>query len=58
VESLGNKLKTAREAKGLNFDYISRETNISTKYLDALEREDFSCFPGEPYVRGFLKNYG
>jgi len=58
MESLGNKLKTAREAKGLNYDYISRETNISSRYLEALEREDFSGFPGEPYVLGFLKNYG
>ena len=58
MESLGNKLKTAREAKGLNFDYISRETNISARYLEALEREDFTGFPGEPYVLGFLKNYG
>ena len=58
MESLGNKLKIARETKGWSYDYISRETNISTRYLEALEREDFSCFPGEPYVRGFLKNYG
>ena len=57
MESLGNKLKTAREAKGLSYDYVSRETNISTRYLDALEREDFSGFPGEPYVLGFLRNY-
>ena len=58
MESLGEKLKTVREAKGWNFDYISRETNISSRYLEALEREDFSGFPGEPYVLGFLKNYG
>jgi len=58
VESLGNKLKTAREAKGLSYDYISRETNISGRYLESLEKEDFSCFPGEPYVLGFLKIYG
>ena len=58
MESLGYKLRSTREAKGWSYDYISRETNISTRYLEALEREDFSCFPGEPYVRGFLKNYG
>ena len=57
MESLGNKLKTVREAKGLSYDYVSRETNISSKYLEALEREDFSGFPGEPYALGFLKNY-
>ncbi|AEF83113.1 helix-turn-helix domain-containing protein [Leadbettera azotonutricia] len=58
MESLGNKLKTAREAKGYTFDYVSRETNISTRYLDALEKENFEVFPGEPYLLGFLKNYG
>jgi cytoskeletal protein RodZ len=58
VESLGNKLKTARETKGYTFDYVSRETNISTRYLQALEEEDFAVFPGEPYLLGFLRNYG
>jgi len=58
VESLGEKLKTAREERGFSHEYISRETNISSKYLDGLEKEDFSGFPGEPYVLGFLKNYG
>ena len=58
MESLGNLLKTAREEKGLTIDMVSRETNIAGRYLDALEREDFSVFPGEPYLLGFLKNYG
>jgi transcriptional regulator with XRE-family HTH domain len=58
VESLGNKLKEARENKGLTYEYISRDTNISSKYLEALEKEDYSPFPGEPYILGFLKNYG
>jgi len=58
VESLGNKLKEARETKGLTFEHVSRDTNISSKFLEALEREDYTPFPGEPYVLGFLKNYG
>ena len=58
MESLGEKLKTARIEKGLSFDQIGRETNISLRYLEALETENFSIFPGEPYVIGFLKNYG
>jgi cytoskeletal protein RodZ len=58
VESLGEKLKAAREARGLNFDQVSRETNIAGRYLEALETENFSAFPGEPYVTGFLRNYG
>jgi len=58
MESLGEKLKNARNDKGLSFDQISRETNISIRYLEALESENFAIFPGEPYIVGFLKNYG
>jgi len=58
MESLGEKLKTARTEKGLSLDQISKETNISIRYLEAMEMENFSVFPGEPYVLGFIKNYG
>jgi len=57
MESVGEKLKTARVEKGLSHDQISRETNISIRYLEALETENFNIFPGEPYVLGFLRNY-
>jgi cytoskeletal protein RodZ len=58
VKSLGEKLKTAREAKGLDFDQTSKDTKIAIRYLQALENEDFSDFPGEAYITGFLRNYG
>jgi cytoskeletal protein RodZ len=58
VESLGVKLRTAREAKGYNLEQVCRDTNIASRYIDALEKEDFSVFPGEPYLLGFLRNYG
>jgi len=57
MESLGEKLKNARLEKGLDFDQISRETNISLRYLEALETENFGIFPSEPYIIGFLRNY-
>ena len=56
-ESLGEKLKNARNEKELTIDQISRETNISVRFLEALEAENFSVFPGEPYIIGFLRNY-
>ena len=58
MESLGNKLKTARETKGYTFDQVSQETHVSSRYLKALEIEDFAIFPGEPFLLGFLRNYG
>jgi len=57
MESLGEKLKEARNEKELTIDQISRETNISVRFLEALESENFNVFPGEPYVLGFLRNY-
>jgi Uncharacterized protein conserved in bacteria len=58
MESLGEKLRTTREEKGLTIEQISRETNIAIRYLEALETENFAVFPGEPYLIGFIKNYG
>jgi len=57
MESPGEKLRTARNEKGLNLDQVSRDTNITIRYLEALENENYGDFPGEPYVIGFLKNY-
>jgi cytoskeletal protein RodZ len=57
VDSLGEKLRQAREEKGCTLEQVSRDTNIATRYLQALETEDFSDFPGEPYILGFLRNY-
>ncbi|MCX7655754.1 MAG: helix-turn-helix domain-containing protein [Treponemataceae bacterium] len=58
MESLGEKLRKARENLGLSYEDVYRDTNISIRYLEALEKEEFSQFPGEPYLLGFLRNYG
>ncbi len=57
MESYGAILKQTREAKGLIYDTISRDTSIAKFYLEALEKEDTAAFPGEPYLVGFLRNY-
>jgi cytoskeletal protein RodZ len=57
VESLGEKLRNARNEKELTVSQVSRDTNITIRYIEALESENFAVFPGEPYVIGFLKNY-
>ncbi|MCL1991424.1 MAG: helix-turn-helix domain-containing protein, partial [Spirochaetes bacterium] len=58
VESLGEKLRSAREEKELSLDQASRETNISIRFLKGLEAENFTDFPAEAYVTGFIRNYG
>lgn len=57
MESYGEILKEAREAKHLDIDTAARETSITVEYLNGLEAEDNSAFPGEPYMIGFLRNY-
>ncbi|EMK23180.1 helix-turn-helix domain-containing protein [Leptospira kirschneri] len=55
---VGQILREAREEKKLSVKDVARETNISVKYILALETEDYSQFPGETFTMGFLKNYG
>lgn len=55
--TLGDYLKQARKDKGVTIDEISRETNISKRYLTALEDNDYSLFPADTYILGFLTTY-
>jgi cytoskeletal protein RodZ len=57
MESIGDKLRGEREQKGFTIEQIARDTNIAKRYLEALEKEDFAVFPGDPYLIGFLRNY-
>ena len=57
MESLGQKLREAREKHNYNLEQVARDTNISKSYLEALEEENFGVIPGDTYVLGFLRNY-
>lgn len=57
MEPIGKKLKDTRIAKGLFIEQIAIETNISKKYIEAIEEERFDDFPGEAYFIGFLCTY-
>ncbi len=54
---LGQALKKEREMRGLSLADIANETRIGSRYLQALEEEDFSVFPGIFYIRYYIKNY-
>ena len=57
MESIGEKLRLARERNNLTIDQVARETHVAKRFLKGLEDEDFSVFPGETYAMGFLRNY-
>ncbi len=57
MESVGQKLREARELHNFSLEQVARDTHISKQYLEALETEQFSTIPGETYIIGFLRNY-
>jgi cytoskeletal protein RodZ len=58
VHQLGEVLRTAREAKGVDLARVERDTKIRERYLSALERGEYRELPGAVYTKGFLRNYG
>lgn len=58
VHRLGEVLRAAREAKGVDLQRVERETKIRERYLSALERGEYRELPGSVYTKGFLRNYG
>ena len=54
---IGNSLREARVRQGLGYPELELATKIRTKYLKALEDEEFSLLPGDTYVKGFLRAY-
>jgi transcriptional regulator with XRE-family HTH domain len=54
---LGQALKKEREMRGVSLADIAKETRIGTRFLEALENEDFSMFSGIFYIRYYIKNY-
>ena len=57
MPELGKTLSEARVARGLTLEDCERDTRISKRYLDALEREDWRIFPAPVYSRAFLRTY-
>lgn len=54
---IGQRLEQARKSEDLSLEQVQEITKIRLKYLVALEAEDWQVFPGEVYLRGFLKSY-
>ncbi len=56
-ESVGAHLKKTREGQGLSFDQVASLTRIQSKFLQALEEEDFQQLPEQVFTRGFVRTY-
>jgi hypothetical protein len=57
VFEIGASLREARLRQHLDLRDAEAGTKIRTKYLKALEDEQFDLLPAQTYVRGFLRAY-
>jgi cytoskeletal protein RodZ len=57
VVTVGQRLREAREAKGLSIEDIAASTRIPTRHLSSLETSDWDKLPAATYSVGFAKNY-
>lgn len=55
--TLGEKLKQAREARGLSISEVAEQTRISALYLESIENNDYKILPGGIFNKGFVKSY-
>lgn len=56
-KDVGQRLKAAREQRGLDISDAAKATRIRSHYLQALEDGDFGALPSPAHVRGFLRAY-
>ena len=54
---LGDRLREAREGKGLSLPQVEEATRIRRAFVEALEEERFEELPGDVYARGFVQTY-
>src|SRR5271166_2295478 len=57
MPAFGENLRREREMRGVSLEEISFATKISLRFLDAIEREDFSKLPGGIFSRSFIRSY-
>ena len=56
-QSLGEKLRQAREDKRLTLGDVAEQTRISSLYLEAIENDDYKILPGGIFNKGFVKSF-
>ncbi len=57
LTELGNRLKQAREEKGLSLEDLQTITKIQKRYLIGIEEGNYSIMPGQFYARAFIRQY-
>ena len=54
---IGSSLREARVRQGIDYPTAETGTRIRSRYLRAMEDEEFDLLPDPSYARGFLRAY-
>jgi len=54
---VGEQLRSAREARGLDLLDIAQTLKLGPRQVEALEGGDWKGLPGNTFIRGFVRNY-
>ena len=57
MATLGEELRHKREQRGISLAEISEATRIGTRFLKAIETDNFSILPGGIFTRSFIRAY-
>lgn len=57
MPTLGEELKHRREERDISLADISEATRIGTRFLKAIESDNFSVLPGGIFTRSFIRAY-
>lgn len=57
IESVGVRLRTAREHKGLSIDSVAHQLNLSQHRVLDMENDDYRFSNAETYAKGYLRSY-
>lgn len=57
TSSLGEKLRRARESKGLELREVADQTRIAYNYLEAIEADNYKPLPGGIFNKGFVRSF-
>ena len=55
LETVGSRLRRAREQAGMGIAALAAQTRISTRQIEAIEAGDYASLPGRTYAVGFSR---
>lgn len=56
MKTVGEIIHNERTKKEISIERLSQLTKIDIKYLEAIERDDYSSLPSETFIKGFIRN--